>query len=173
MELVATTYSTYSRYGRWQYIAPRKLRAEMAVGRWLFAAGVAVSAGLSSAQHDETETEVEAVSEGGGHVATHAGADSCIPVLCTHAGSHDFHSGTDLQTQMEAACHNVSMFNFMKNETEQIEVTCQACTPNSCAMGDHNCVPVFCTDQVCACVCLFCGLAVWRFCRHHSVGRRI
>eukprot|EP01048_Picozoa_sp_COSAG05_P011907 COSAG05_NODE_1156_length_5687_cov_123.468683_1_plen_496_part_00 len=82
----------------------------------------------------------------GGHVSTHASASSCTPVRCD-TYSHEFHGeGSASLASMMEGCRNVTMYNFMTNESEHVMMTCEGCVPHLCSSTDHDCVPVYCLD---------------------------
>ena len=89
----------------------------------------------------------------GGHLNKEHHKAACEPIKCedktlsvvvslvnetvTHTAL--FHDPTD-----KAGCRDYNLFNYYKNETEVVRMTCKGCTPRVCAHGEHDCVPVYC-----------------------------
>jgi NhaP-type Na+/H+ or K+/H+ antiporter len=73
----------------------------------------------------------------GGHLSAHMANKPCVPVICDEDLYH--HDPLDAQ-----GCQNYTIFNFLKNETDDIVMTCQGCVPHICDFGDHECIPVSC-----------------------------
>ena len=86
----------------------------------------------------------------GGHVTDLWRTSACVPVPCGPDAPFQHHlhgEDTAIGHRMAEGCNNYSIFNFMKQEHEQIYLTCQACVPHTCAVGEHDCQPVYCEDE--------------------------
>ena len=93
-----------------------------------------------------------AVGQRGGHTTDLWQTEVCVPVRCGAAASapiaHDLHHGeTAVGEAMDRGCVEYEIFNFMKNTTDTVHLTCAGCVPHTCAQGEHDCVPVYCEDQ--------------------------
>ena len=83
----------------------------------------------------------------GGHTTDVWRTEACKPVSCgpdlvfehRRAGKD-----TSIEELMTPGCMNYSVFNFMKQDYEQLYLTCEGCVPHTCATGEHDCVPVYC-----------------------------
>ena len=85
----------------------------------------------------------------GGHTTDLWKTAQCVPVPCgEEAPGHALHhADMDVGADMADGCTAYDIFNFMKNESDTVHLTCEGCVPNTCAYGEHDCVPVFCEDQ--------------------------
>ena len=73
----------------------------------------------------------------GGHLSAKKASEPCVPVICDD--ELRLHDPLDAQ-----GCKNYTVFNFLKNETESLVMTCQGCVPHTCDFGEHECIPVSC-----------------------------
>ena len=114
------------------------------------AAVLLAALGAVQAQHDgigehaaeNTHTSADESAHGnavftGGHVSAKSAMQLCKPVVCD--AELELHDEKDAQ-----GCQNLTMFNFVKNRTEEVTMTCQGCVPHTCDHGEHDCVPVYC-----------------------------
>ena len=69
----------------------------------------------------------------GGHTTDLWQTELCEPVPCSVDAS--------------AGCVAYEVWNFMKNATDTVNLTCAGCVPHTCAYGEHDCVPVYCEDD--------------------------
>lgn len=95
---------------------------------------------LGQSQHEAADGE-----HTGGHSGDLWKTEACIPVPCDDNAEHALHGG-EVGVAMAAGCREYTIFNFMKNETETLSLTCQACVPHTCGFGEHDCVPTVCHD---------------------------
>jgi NhaP-type Na+/H+ or K+/H+ antiporter len=98
--------------------------------------------GMEEHAEENTHTSAEDSDHGeavfvGGHLSARSALAACTPVVCDDDLMH--HDAKDAQ-----GCQNMSMFNFVKNRTETVLMTCQGCVPHTCDHGEHDCVPVYC-----------------------------
>ena len=73
----------------------------------------------------------------GGHLSAAEANKPCDPVVCDE--DLRLHDPRDAQ-----GCRNYTVYNFMLNETEEVEMTCKGCVPRTCDFGEHNCAAVSC-----------------------------
>ena len=116
----------------------------------LRAACALVALQLARAQHDGIDDHAEESTQAsaddtdhgnavfvGGHLSAENAMAGCKPAVCDEELIH--HDEKDAQ-----GCQNVSIYNFVKNRTELVLMTCQGCVPHTCDHGEHDCVPVYC-----------------------------
>jgi NhaP-type Na+/H+ or K+/H+ antiporter len=94
------------------------------------------AAGGEHLSHDR-ETEHGHTVHFGGHLSAKKANEPCNPVIC----DDDLRLHDPLDAQ---GCQNYTVFNYLKNETEDLIMTCQGCIPHECDFGEHECIPVSC-----------------------------
>jgi NhaP-type Na+/H+ or K+/H+ antiporter len=73
----------------------------------------------------------------GGHTSNKMANLPCRPVVCDDTVQHH-------RAQDQMHCQNVSVWNYIKNATEVLSMTCGGCVPHTCSHNEHDCKPVIC-----------------------------
>ena len=47
---------------------------------------------------------------------------------------------------VEEGCSHHTLYNPVSHRNETISIKCADCVPRSCAVGEHDCVPVYCNE---------------------------
>jgi NhaP-type Na+/H+ or K+/H+ antiporter len=100
--------------------------------------------------HDDKPEGPAAFVAASGHTTDLWRTDVCVPVRCGEDAPlvHDLHHpSTTVGAAMDGGCMPYEIYNFMKNETDTVHMTCAGCVPHVCAYGEHDCVPTYCEDD--------------------------
>ena len=87
--------------------------------------------------HEDTDTEHAETVFRGGHVSGKKATEGCKPVVCDE--NLVLHDAKDAE-----GCQPLMMYNFIKDQMDPVNITCQGCVPHTCNHGEHDCVPVVC-----------------------------